>query len=134
MTERPAFVGQKEYFPGTGKIPFEGEASDNPYAFKAYEADRIVAGKRMEDWLRFSVCYWHTFTAGGSDPFGTDTREFPWDAGTDQMVRARSDSMLHLNLSPSSAFPISVFMIVISHPRETRLRKVKSSFPHGRVG
>ena len=89
MTERPAFVGQKEYFPGIGKIPFEGEASDNPYAFKAYDADRIVAGKRMEDWLRFSVCYWHTFTAGGSDPFGTDTREFPWDAGTDQMVRAR---------------------------------------------
>ena len=89
MTKRSCFIGAREYFPGLGEIPFEGEASDNPYAFKAYEADRVVAGKRMEDWLRFSVCYWHTFTAGGADPFGADTRNFPWDAGADDMARAR---------------------------------------------
>lgn len=82
------FVGDTEYFPGIGRIPFEGSASDNPLAFKAYDADKVVAGKRMEDWLRFSVCYWHTFTAGGQDPFGVDTRAFPWDEGKDDMEMA----------------------------------------------
>ena len=42
----------------------------------------------MEDWLRFSVCYWHSFTAGGMDPFGVDTRDFPWDQGDDAMSLA----------------------------------------------
>lgn len=82
-------TGNKEFFPGTGKIEFEGRESRNPLAFRWYDAGRIVAGRTMKEWLRFSMAYWHTLRAGGSDPFGRETREFPWDASRDPISRAR---------------------------------------------
>ena len=75
------FIGTREFFPGIGRIPFEGPRSDNPLAFKVYEADRKVGGKTMAEHLRFAVCYWHTFTNAGHDPFGPGTRRFPWESG-----------------------------------------------------
>ena len=56
------FIGHREYFPGIGSIPFEGRGSDNPLAFKVYDADKVIGGKTMREHLRFAVCYWHTFT------------------------------------------------------------------------
>ncbi|MDH5832924.1 xylose isomerase [Luteimonas kalidii] len=76
-----AFIGAKEYFPGIGKIPYEGAASDNPLAFKVYDAGKKIGGKTMREHLRFAVCYWHTFCNAGADPFGPGTRRFPWDGG-----------------------------------------------------
>lgn len=76
-----AFIGAKEYFPGIGKIPYEGAASDNPLAFKVYDAEKTIGGKTMREHLRFAVCYWHTFCNAGADPFGPGTRRFPWDGG-----------------------------------------------------
>ena len=70
------------------RIPFGGPDGDDPLAFRCYEPDRVVAGKRMEEHLRFAVCYWHTFCATGSDPFGPGTRSYPWDAGAGEMQRA----------------------------------------------
>ena len=88
MTITP-FVGDQEYFPGISRIPFEGPNSDNPLAFKAYEADRMVGARSMAEWLRFAVCYWHSFTAGGVDAFGAATREFPWDQAPEEGMAAR---------------------------------------------
>lgn len=87
---RPVFIGEREYFPDIGAIPFEGRESDNPLAFKFYDRDRVVAGKTMEEHLRFAVCYWHTFCAKGADPFGVDTQIFPWDGPDDPMAAARA--------------------------------------------
>jgi len=67
-----------EYFKGIGKIQYEGPTSDNPLSFKYYQADKEVAGKPMKDHFRFAVAYWHAFCNGNSDPFGSDTRVFPW--------------------------------------------------------
>ncbi|MDR3162054.1 MAG: xylose isomerase [Spirochaetaceae bacterium] len=77
------FVGNKEYFPGIGKIKYEGKESDNPLAFKYYDPEQIVGKKKMKDHLRFAVAYWHSFCADGSDPFGAATHPHPWiaDAG-----------------------------------------------------
>jgi len=75
------FIGQREYFPGIGRIPYEGPESDNPLAFKVYDANRKLGGKTLAEHLRFAVCYWHTFTNAGHDPFGPGTRRFPWEAG-----------------------------------------------------
>ncbi len=72
------FVGNKEYFPGIGKIGFEGKESSNPLAFKWYDENRIVAGKTMKEHLRFAIAYWHTFCGDGGDPFGPGTKEYPW--------------------------------------------------------
>jgi xylose isomerase len=73
---RSLFVGEKEHFPGIGKIAYEGPDSDNLLSFKAYDPARIVAGKTMEEHLRFAVAYWHTFCGGGGDPFGPGTRKY----------------------------------------------------------
>ena len=54
-------IGEKEYFPGVGQIKFEGPESDNPLAFRWYDENRIVAGKTMKDYLKFSCAYWHSF-------------------------------------------------------------------------
>jgi xylose isomerase len=68
-----------EYFSGVKKIAYEGSNSKNPLAFKYYNPQELVAGKTMEEHLRFSVAYWHTFTHDGSDPFGSGTMLRPWD-------------------------------------------------------
>lgn len=83
------FIGHTEFFPGIGRIPYEGPDSDNPLAFKAYDENRVVAGKTMRDHLRFSVCYWHTFLGTGDDPFGPGTRQYPWAIRPDPMDQAR---------------------------------------------
>lgn len=72
------FKGSKEYFPGIGQIKYEGSESKNPLAFKYYDAEKVVMGKKMKDWLKFTVAYWHSFCADGGDPFGSGTREFTW--------------------------------------------------------
>jgi len=75
---RTVVTGDQSYFPGVSQIQYEGPGSDNPLAFKAYDASRVVGGKTMEEHLRFAVCYWHTFCASGADPFGPGTRANPW--------------------------------------------------------
>ncbi|MDL2265899.1 xylose isomerase [Parabacteroides sp. OttesenSCG-928-G07] len=83
------FKGDKEYFPGIGKIQFEGRESKNPLAFHWYDENRIVMGKTLKEHLRFSMAYWHTLCAEGSDPFGPGTKTFPWNAGSDPITRAK---------------------------------------------
>lgn len=79
-----------EIFKGIQKIKYEGPKSDNPLAFKYYNADEKIAGKRMEDHLKFAVAYWHTFQASGTDPFGpVGTAIRPWDSVSDKMELAR---------------------------------------------
>ncbi len=82
--------GTKEFFPGIGKIPFEGRESVNPLAFRWYDAEAVVMGRSMKEWLRFSMAYWHTLCAQGSDPFGGDTKLFPWNTDTDPIGRAKA--------------------------------------------
>ena len=82
-------TGDKEYFPGIPQIKYEGRESDNPLAFKFYDADKVVAGKTMRDHFRFAVSYWHTFCGTGNDPFGPGTKAFPWDQKSDIVGRAK---------------------------------------------
>ncbi|WP_170332139.1 xylose isomerase [Ruegeria arenilitoris] len=76
------------FFEGIEKIQFEGEDSKNPLAFRHYDPDEIVMGKRMEDHLRFAVAWWHSFAWEGGDPFGGPTFDRPWHP-QDEMDRAR---------------------------------------------
>jgi len=76
------------YFSHIPKIAFEGELSSNPLAFRFYDKDRVVLGKRMEEHLRFAVCYWHNFVWTGLDPFGGATFQRPWFEGGTPMELA----------------------------------------------
>ncbi len=77
------------FFPDFESIPYEGPDSRNPLAFRFYERDRVVLGRRMEDHLRPAVCYWHTFSWPGDDVFGEGTFERPWMSPGNPIARAR---------------------------------------------
>lgn len=79
----------KQYFENIGKIPFGGAGSKNPMAFHYYEPERVVMGKKMKDWLRFAMAWWHTLCAEGSDQFGPGTKSFPWNDTADPVEAAK---------------------------------------------
>ncbi|QQP87422.1 xylose isomerase [Skermanella sp. TT6] len=83
------------FFDKIGRIPFKGPESDDPLAFRNYEPDRMVLGKRMEDHLRVAVCWWHTFCWPGVDMFGAGTFDRPWQA---------ADTMENAELKLHAAF------------------------------
>ena len=75
----------------TGPIPFGGLDSTDPLAFKVYQPDRLVLGKRMEDHLRIGVCLWHSFAWPGSDMFGVGhLRPAVARRAPDPMIAARA--------------------------------------------
>jgi xylose isomerase len=87
------YKGQKEVYPGVGKIEYEGSKSKNPLAFRWYNAEEKVGGKKMKDHLRFAIAYWHSFCGDGSDPFGNATRFYPWkDSGNEDKTKQRLDA------------------------------------------
>ncbi|MCM1521844.1 MAG: xylose isomerase [Muribaculaceae bacterium] len=79
----------KEYFPEIGKIKFEGKDSKNPLAYRYYDAEKMILGKPMKEWLKFAMAWWHTLCAEGGDQFGTGTKKFPWNEGEDVMTVAK---------------------------------------------
>ena len=85
-------MATKEFFPGIEKIKFEGKDSKNPMAFRYYDAEKVINGKKMKDWLRFAMAWWHTLCAEGGDQFGGGTKQFPWNSNADA-IQAAKDKM-----------------------------------------
>ena len=83
-------MANKEYFPQLGQIKFEGVESKNPLAFRYYNPEQVVAGKKMKDWFKFSMAWWHTLCAEGADQFGGGTKTFPWNQGATAIERAKN--------------------------------------------
>ena len=81
-------------FSDVAPIRFEGPESKNDMAFKVFDKDRMVLGKRMADWLRLTVCYWHSFSSSGMDMFGSGTWPRPWLDGeiTQEVAEQRLDA------------------------------------------
>lgn len=80
-----------DFFGDIPTIRHEGPDSDNEFAFRHYNPDEVVMGKRMEDHLRFAVAYWHSFAWPGGDPFGGPTFERPWFGDTMDHARMKAD-------------------------------------------
>jgi len=80
---------KKEYFKNIGRVKYEGPESDNPLAYRWYDENKVVAGKKMKDHFRFACAYWHSFVGSGADPFGEPTHIFPWDKKTDPVEKAK---------------------------------------------
>lgn len=83
-------MATKIYFPSVEKIKFEGKESKNPLAFRYYDAEKVVYGKKMKDWFKFSMAWWHTLCAEGGDPFGGGTKDFEWTHANDALEVAKS--------------------------------------------
>ena len=84
------------YFDSIPAIRYEGPDSPNEFAFRHYNPDEVVMGKRMEDHLRFAVAYWHSFAYQGGDPFGGQTFDRPWFADGMAAARAKADAAFRL--------------------------------------
>ncbi len=76
-----------DYFANFDTIRFDPK-SERDLAYRVYDKDRVVMGKRMEDHLRMAVCFWHTFCWPGSDVFGAGTFDRPWLQGTQDAAAA----------------------------------------------
>ncbi len=84
------------YFHDIPKIRFEGSETTNEFAFRHYNPDEVVMGKRLEDHLRFAVAWWHSFAWPGGDPFGGQTFERPWFGDTIELAKLKADAAFEL--------------------------------------
>jgi xylose isomerase len=78
----------KKYFKNIPQVKYEGPKSDNPFAFRWYDENKMVAGKTLKEHFRFACAYWHSFNGNGTDPFGGPTHIFPWDQSGDPVESA----------------------------------------------
>jgi len=81
-------LGNREYFKGIPEIKYEGKESDNPFAYKYYNPDKVVAGKTMREHFKFAMAYWHTLCNTGADPFGSGTKIYPWSTNSSPIQAA----------------------------------------------
>lgn len=102
-------TGDREYFKGIDSIVYEGPDSDNPLAYRYYDAERIVGGKSMRDHFRFAVAYWHTLCNTGGDPFGAATKRYPWLSADDPVERARDKMDAAFELITKLGLPFYCF-------------------------
>ncbi|WP_102107076.1 xylose isomerase [Oceaniglobus roseus] len=84
------------YFDGIAPVTYEGPDSTSDLAYRHYDPDEVVMGKRMEDHLRFAVAWWHSFAWPGGDPFGGQTFQRPWFGDTMEHARAKADAAFDL--------------------------------------
>jgi xylose isomerase len=119
--------GSSEAFPGIHKIQYDGPTSKDPLAFKHYDADEKVEGKRMADHLRFSVAYWHTFRGMLSDPFGVGTAVRPWDDGSSSIENAQRRARAAFEFMAKLGAPFYAFHDRDVAPEGASLRESNSN-------
>ncbi|CEJ42925.1 xylose isomerase [Xanthomonas citri pv. bilvae] len=124
------YIGAKEYFPGIGKIGFEGRDSDNPLAFKVYDANKTIGDKTMAEHLRFAVAYWHSFCGNGADPFGPGTRAYPWDVGDTALNRAEAKADAAFEFFTKLGVPYYCFHDIDLSPDADDITEYESNLKH----
>ncbi len=112
------------FFGDIQKVRYEGPESDNPLAFRHYNADEIVLGKRMEDHLRFAVAYWHSFAWEGGDPFGGRTFDRPWFSNEIDAAKLKAD--VAFEFFSCSAHLITASTMPMCGQRAAILRKTRA--------
>ncbi|GGD14049.1 xylose isomerase [Aureimonas glaciei] len=115
------------FFTRTEPVAFAGEASTDPLAFRFYDKDRMVMGKRMEEHLRFSVAYWHSFTWPGGDPFGGETFLRPWMHGGDELSQAKAKAEVAFEMFRLLDVPFFAFHDVDVAPEGASLTESNSN-------
>ncbi|MFW6364257.1 MAG: xylose isomerase [Spirochaeta sp.] len=117
----------EQIFSDIPKVEFEGPGTRNPFAFKHYNPTEKVGGKTMEEHLRFSMAYWHTMNAGGTDPFGAPTAVRPWDSVTDPMKAAKIKMQGLFELTEKLNIPFFCFHDTDIAPQADTLRETQKN-------
>ena len=95
-------------FDRVDRVVYAGTATEDSFAYRHYDPDRLVAGRSMADHLRFAVCYWHNFVFLGQDMFGADTFDRPW-VGVEGMEAARAKAAAAFELFEKLGAPYFTF-------------------------
>jgi xylose isomerase len=120
-----------EVFKGIKKIKYEGPDSKNPLAFKYYNAKEKIGKKTMEEHMRFSVAYWHSFKGGGTDPFGPNpVYDRPWDRASDPMQRAEDTLHAAFEFIGKLGAPFYCWHDRDIAPEADNLRETNKRFDH----
>ncbi|MCL9780006.1 xylose isomerase [Vibrio sp. S4M6] len=117
-----------EYFNGVDKVIYEGLESNNPFAFKAYDGNKVVLGKTMAEHLRFAACYWHNFCGLGSDPFGNPTYDRAWLKGSSPMEVATNKADAAFEFFSKLSVPYYCFHDTDVAPEGSSLREYVENF------
>lgn len=112
-----------DFFDRKNPVLYEGTESRDPLAFRFYDKDRKVMGKRMEDHLRFSVAYWHSFTWPGGDPFGGETFNRPWMHGGEALDLAKQKAEVAFEMFRLLDVPFFAFHDVDVAPEGASLQE-----------
>lgn len=115
------------FFRGIERIRYQGPDDDNPLAYRHYDAERVVLGKRMQDQLRLAVCYWHSFCWPGSDVFGAGTFERPWLGAGDPMQLARRKTEVAFEFFEKLGTPFFTFHDRDAAPEGASLRETNAN-------
>jgi xylose isomerase len=110
-----------KFFDASTPVAFAGKDAGSSPAFRWYDKDRMVHGRRLEDHLRFAVCYWHSLCWPGGDPFGGETFLRPWHHGTDPMAMARAKADVAFELFRILDVPFFTFHDVDAAPEGASL-------------
>ena len=125
---------REPYFSFRQPIVFRGEAfepsSSEPLAYRYYDKDRVVLGKRMQDQLRFAVCYWHSFVGSGLDPFGDASFTRPWHGAGDPMQQALHKADVAFDLFSTVDAPFFTFHDRDVAPEGATLRESNRNLRH----
>lgn len=116
------------YFDQLDRVRYEGPKSTNPLAFRHYNPDEIVLGKRMEDHLRFAACYWHTFCWNGADMFGVGAFNRPWQQPGDALELAKRKADVAFEFFHKLNVPYYCFHDVDVSPEGASLKEYKNNF------
>ncbi|QIP03146.1 xylose isomerase [Bradyrhizobium symbiodeficiens] len=110
-----------KFFDASAPVAFAGKEAGQAPAFRWYDKDRLVHGRRLEDHLRFAVCYWHSLCWPGGDPFGGETFLRPWHQGGDAMAQARAKADVAFELFRLLDVPFFTFHDVDAAPEGSSL-------------
>lgn len=116
------------YFPELEQVKFEGAKTTNPLAFRYYNPDEIVMGKRMEEHLRFAACYWHNFCWNGADMFGAGAFERPWQKSGDALALAKMKADIAFEFFKKLNVPFYCFHDIDVSPEGTSIKEYRNNF------
>lgn len=122
-------MSSQEFFPNIKKIEYNPNASvTETMVFRHYNPEEVVLGKPMKEWLRFAVCYWHTFCWEGADPFGKNTVSRDWNSKTDELERAKDKAHAAFELFTKLGVPYFCFHDVDVSPEGKTLEESQKNF------
>ncbi|TDQ57723.1 D-xylose isomerase [Mesocricetibacter intestinalis] len=116
------------YFDKIEKVKYEGENSTNPFAYRYYDANKVILGKTMAEHLRLAVCYWHTFCWNGNDMFGVGSLDRNWQKNSDALAGAKQKADIAFEFFSKLGIPYYCFHDVDIAPEGNSFKEYLNNF------